>query len=87
MFSDRSVSYVYSFIYTLSNIDAGQLQSMHVQDNEDEIAEDSDAEECQKHLARAAVEDEDDKDKYDVDGLRVIADIVMAKTIGAFIFQ
>lgn len=87
MFSDRSVSYVYSFIYTLSNIDAGQLQSMHVQDNEDEIAEDSDAEECQKHLARAAVEDEDDKDEYDVDGLRVIADIVMAKTIGAFIFQ
>jgi hypothetical protein len=33
--------------------------------------------------ARVAEEDEDNEDDYDVTGLRVIADVKLAKTIGA----
>jgi hypothetical protein len=34
-------------------------------------------------VARVAKEDEDDEDDYDVIGPRVIADVKLAKTIGA----
>jgi hypothetical protein len=37
--------------------------------------------------ARAAKEDEDDEDDYDVTGPRVIADVKLAKTIGAYVFR
>jgi hypothetical protein len=33
--------------------------------------------------ARVAKEDEDDEDNYDVNGPRVIADVILAKTLGA----
>jgi hypothetical protein len=37
----------------------------------------------QNRVARAANEDEDDEDNYDITGPRVIADVKLAKTIGA----
>ena len=49
---------------------------------EEENAEDSDVEESRKHSARATAEDEDDEDDFDVAGPGVIANVVLAKTIG-----
>jgi hypothetical protein len=35
------------------------------------------------HAARVAAEDENDEDNYDITGPRVIADVKLAKTLGA----
>lgn len=51
-----------------------------MEEEQDEDTGDFDVAE-QRH--RAAVEDEDDEDEFDDDGPQVVADVKLAKTIGA----
>ena len=66
------------FVYSPYWICIGQLDQL--EEEQDEDTGDFDVAE-QRH--RAAVEDEDDEDEFDDDGPQVVADVKLAKTIGA----
>ena len=60
------------------------LDPSEEEDDEQDKEVEYDVEEC-NHFAMAVQEDKDEEDVFDVPGLRVVADMVLAKTLSMYL--